>query len=52
MCGFVVLFALNDGKADREIVERMTHSIRHRGPDGEGFYVSGPIGFGFRQPPV
>lgn len=49
MCGFAVLFALNDGKADREIVERMTHSIRHRGPDGEGFYVSGPIGFGFRR---
>ena len=27
----------------------MTRSIIHRGPDDEGFYVAGPLGFGFRR---
>ncbi len=33
----------------RQDVERMTRSIRHRGPDDEGYYVAGPLGFGFRR---
>ena len=28
---------------------RMTRTIAHRGPDDEGFYVSGPLGLGFRR---
>ena len=27
----------------------MTDSIRHRGPDDEGYFVDGPLGFGFRR---
>jgi asparagine synthase (glutamine-hydrolysing) len=27
----------------------MTDSLIHRGPDDEGFYVAGPLGFGFRR---
>ena len=27
----------------------MTKSIAHRGPDDEGYYVAGPLGFGFRR---
>lgn len=27
----------------------MTRSIVHRGPDDEGYYTSGPLGFGFRR---
>ncbi len=30
-------------------IEAMTRSIIHRGPDDEGFYVAGPLGFGFRR---
>jgi len=30
-------------------IAAMTKSIAHRGPDDDGYYVSGPIGFGFRR---
>jgi len=31
------------------LVKAMADSIRHRGPDDEGYYVSGPVGLGFRR---
>jgi len=33
----------------RHDIERMTRSIIHRGPDDEGYYIAGPLGFGFRR---
>jgi len=27
----------------------MTESISHRGPDDEGYFIAGPLGFGFRR---
>jgi asparagine synthase (glutamine-hydrolysing) len=30
-------------------IEAMTKSLVHRGPDDEGYYVAGPLGFGFRR---
>ena len=30
-------------------VQTMARSIVHRGPDDEGYYVSGPLGLGFRR---
>ena len=42
-------------KFDREarvspvLVKAMADSISHRGPDDEGFYVSGQVGLGFRR---
>jgi asparagine synthase (glutamine-hydrolysing) len=30
-------------------IELMTNSISHRGPDDEGYFVAGPLGFGFRR---
>ena len=32
-----------------ELVKAMADTIRHRGPDDEGYYVSGPVGLGFRR---
>jgi asparagine synthase (glutamine-hydrolysing) len=32
-----------------ETVTRMARSIIHRGPDDEGYYFAGPLGFGFRR---
>jgi asparagine synthase (glutamine-hydrolysing) len=31
------------------LVKDMANAIRHRGPDDEGYYVSGPVGLGFRR---
>ena len=31
------------------LVKDMADTIHHRGPDDEGYYVSGPIGLGFRR---
>ena len=30
-------------------IARMTDTLVHRGPDDEGYYISGPLGFGFRR---
>ena len=34
---------------DRRTIEAMTRSIRHRGPDDEGYFIDGPLGLGFRR---
>jgi asparagine synthase (glutamine-hydrolysing) len=34
---------------DRTIVEKMTGTLTHRGPDDEGFFVEGQAGLGFRR---
>ena len=49
MCGIAGI--LNRGRApvERAAVRRMTDSLIHRGPDGEGFHVEGPIGLGHRR---
>jgi asparagine synthase (glutamine-hydrolysing) len=31
------------------VIEAMTRTLVHRGPDDEGYYFSGPLGFGFRR---
>lgn len=47
MCGFTGFFDNNSNK--REIIQCMTNSIVHRGPDGEGFFVDETIAMGFRR---
>jgi asparagine synthase (glutamine-hydrolysing) len=32
-----------------ETIRRMTQTMVHRGPDDEGYFVSGPVGLGFRR---
>lgn len=45
MCGIAGYF----GQGDRGILERMTNTLTHRGPDDAGFFIDGTIGFGFRR---
>ena len=49
MCG-IAGFVNPDGiPADRAIVERMTATLRHRGPDGDGFFCRGSVALGHRR---
>ena len=50
MCG--ICGKLNfDSQTDvsAQLVRSMANAIAHRGPDDEGFYVSGSVGLGFRR---
>jgi asparagine synthase (glutamine-hydrolysing) len=50
MCAIVgLLSAKIDGSPDRDVLGAMCRRVRHRGPDGEGLYVDGPIGLGSRR---
>ena len=49
MCGIAGIFNLNGQPASPVELRRMTDSIAHRGPDGEGFYTDGFVGLGHRR---
>ena len=49
MCGITGILNLGGAPASPVMLRRMTGSIAHRGPDGEGFYVDGPLGLGHRR---
>ena len=49
MCGICGLFSLTGKPIDRELLERMTSIINHRGPDGAGSYISEGVGLGHRR---
>lgn len=50
MCGICGKFNYaKKSPVKRLDLERMASSIAHRGPDDEGFFMSGPLGLGFRR---
>ena len=50
MCGICGQFNFgSQAPVLRRDIERMARSISHRGPDDEGYYLAGPLGFGFRR---
>lgn len=49
MCGIAGFFNGGGEAADPAIVARMTAAIAHRGPDGDGVFVDGPVGLGHRR---
>ena len=49
MCGIAGFVNGNNIAADPEILARMTASLAHRGPDGDGLHVQGPVGLGHRR---
>lgn len=50
MCGFVTIFdATGKRDIDQALLHRMTATIRHRGPDGEGAHVEPGLGLGHRR---
>jgi asparagine synthase (glutamine-hydrolysing) len=50
MCGICGKLAFDPRETVApELVKAMAATIEHRGPDDEGYYVSGPVGLGFRR---
>jgi len=50
MCGIAgILHADRTTRADAHLLRRMAAQLQHRGPDGEGCYVNGPIGLASRR---
>src|ERR1700733_7174699 len=50
MCGICGKLMLGRGETvSPALVKAMADTIHHRGPDDEGYYVSGPVGLGFRR---
>lgn len=49
MCGIAGIVNRNRAPVSRIVLKRMTDAIRHRGPDGEGFWLDGNVGLGHRR---
>jgi asparagine synthase (glutamine-hydrolysing) len=50
MCGIAGIVKLNlDEAVDEARLKGMRDVLRHRGPDGEGLWVEGPVGLGHRR---
>ncbi|MEM7161981.1 MAG: asparagine synthase (glutamine-hydrolyzing) [Bacteroidota bacterium] len=49
MCGIAGIFHLDAQPISRVVLNRMSKSIAHRGPDGEGFYLDHNFGLAHRR---
>jgi asparagine synthase (glutamine-hydrolysing) len=49
MCGIAGLLDRGGAPAPPDVVERMTTTLAHRGPDGAGIWCEGPVGLGHRR---
>jgi asparagine synthase (glutamine-hydrolysing) len=49
MCGIVGIVYTRGAPVERDLLKKMTDAISHRGPTGEGIYLSGSIGIGNRR---
>jgi asparagine synthase (glutamine-hydrolysing) len=49
MCGLAAIIGLDGFRPERWRLEAMAEAIRHRGPDDQGYYESGSVGFGYRR---
>ena len=50
MCGIAGIVALDPReRVDEARLTRMRDTLRHRGPDGDGLWIEGPVGLGHRR---
>ena len=49
MCGITGILHSDGSPASPVVLRRMTESLAHRGPDGDGVYHDGPLGLGHRR---
>ncbi len=46
MCGICGMFDPSGTEQHRRLVKKMTNALAHRGPDGQGVHIEGPIALG------
>jgi asparagine synthase (glutamine-hydrolysing) len=49
MCGVAGIRQLDGAQVDAQLLRTMGEALRHRGPDDEGFWSSGDVGFAHRR---
>lgn len=49
MCGICGIFSLSGKPVDKDLLNKMAAIMAHRGPDGEGHYISDSVGLGHRR---
>jgi asparagine synthase (glutamine-hydrolysing) len=49
MCGICGIYNFKNAPVDKGLLKSMTTIMKHRGPDGSGFYLSGNVGMGHRR---
>src|SRR5712692_9342099 len=49
MCGVVGIYRPLGEAVPYRLLKAMTDAVAHRGPDGEGHFVDGPVGLGHRR---
>ena len=49
MCGIAGVLHRDGMPASAVRLKAMTDSLAHRGPDGEGQFIDGPVGLGHRR---
>ncbi len=49
MCGITGIFHVHGAPVPMDTLRAMTDIVKHRGPDGEGFWAEGGVGFGHRR---
>ncbi len=51
MCGIGGILNFNNRAVEKQPLKRMADTMRHRGPDAEGFFLDHELGLG-TSPPV
>lgn len=49
MCGIAGIIRFDGAQADQAALKRMNRFMLQRGPDGEGYWTEGPVGFAHRR---
>jgi asparagine synthase (glutamine-hydrolysing) len=49
MCGICGILETNGSPVEEAVLRSMTAAIAHRGPDGDGIHLQGPVGLGHRR---
>jgi len=49
MCGFASIVSLTGENINSEQLKKMSHVIRHRGPNSDGIYIKDAVGLAFRR---